>query len=176
MEKLIPYNEKSSSSIQLQADFSVQGKNIFLDYRLTDPGQLVSLNPEQSRTSDVPRKDELWTATCFEAFLRVPGKDSYYEFNFSTDPAWNAYAFTGYRTPQPPAETKDFRLMGLIWKEGHLQVELENLTPYNEFEVSLTAVLQFKDLSKTYWAVAHKGPQPDFHHVDSFVLRRGASL
>ena len=43
------------------------------------------------------RTDELWKATCFEAFLRETGSDAYQEWNFAPSGQWAAYDFTGYR-------------------------------------------------------------------------------
>src|SRR5205085_7961920 len=42
------------------------------------------------------RTDELWRTTCFEAFLRPMGEESYTEWNFATSSTWASYQFTGY--------------------------------------------------------------------------------
>src|SRR5580704_12597995 len=43
------------------------------------------------------RADELWRHTCFEAFIGVPPRIGYYEFNFSPSTQWAAYRFSDYR-------------------------------------------------------------------------------
>ena len=43
------------------------------------------------------RADELWRTTCFEAFLRPVGGESYVELNLSPSERWNAYDFDRYR-------------------------------------------------------------------------------
>jgi hypothetical protein len=35
----------------------------------------------------------------------------------------------------------------------------------------LSCVLDHLDGQKSYWALVHPGPQPDFHHSDSFLLK-----
>jgi len=47
------------------------------------------------------RVDRLWEHTCFEAFIRVDGDPSYYEFNFSLSSEWAAYWFRNYRDGGP---------------------------------------------------------------------------
>src|SRR5215510_91023 len=44
------------------------------------------------------RAAELWQRTCFEAFVRCPATDIYYEFNFAPSTQWAAYQFDGYRS------------------------------------------------------------------------------
>lgn len=46
---------------------------------------------------EAPEGDELWRHTCFEAFLRVDGEESYLEYNVAPSGHWNAYRFEGYR-------------------------------------------------------------------------------
>ena len=40
---------------------------------------------------------KLWRRTCCEAFVRVPGEEAYYEFNFSPSGEWTVYRFSRYR-------------------------------------------------------------------------------
>jgi hypothetical protein len=37
-------------------------------------------------------------------------------------------------------------------------------------EVAITAVIQTRDGTETYWALAHPAPQADFHLRESFIL------
>src|SRR5207253_6068780 len=43
------------------------------------------------------RADDLWQTTCFEAFLRRPGEESYREWNFAPSGQWAAYDLAAYR-------------------------------------------------------------------------------
>ncbi|MEB3264615.1 MAG: hypothetical protein VKJ66_09615 [Synechococcus sp.] len=37
--------------------------------------------------------------------------------------------------------------------------------------IGVTAVLEDRRGGISYWALAHTGPEPDFHRRDSFLLR-----
>jgi hypothetical protein len=39
------------------------------------------------------------------------------------------------------------------------------------WQLGLSAVLEEKDGTKSYWAVAHAAEKPDFHHPDCFAAR-----
>jgi hypothetical protein len=38
------------------------------------------------------------------------------------------------------------------------------------WRLGISAIIEEKDGSKSYWALAHPQGKPDFHHADSFVL------
>lgn len=156
----------------------MQGAELVLEFCLTDPQSLFEV-PHSAATwgaGSVARRDGLWQATCFEAFLQPLGESRYYEFNFALTPAWNAYVFTGYREPQPPQTTAEFVLKAMNWEPAkkHLRVVLENHTGVTRFQAGLTAILQEKSGAKHYYAIAHKGAKPDFHLNESFILQRGS--
>jgi len=179
VEILKPYSsEKHSFSVS--ADVQLQDETISLEFSLQDPQGLFEVPAESLVTSgsQTPRRDELWKATCFEAFLNPVGAEKYYEFNFSFLPAWNVYVFENYRHPQPPPWNGEFLLKNLKWNpmSGHLSIDLENKTQYRKFQVGLTAILAEKNGAKHYYALAHKGAKPDFHLRESFTLIRSASL
>ena len=44
------------------------------------------------------RTEQLWQATCFEAFVRPSAATEYYEFNFAPSTQWAAYRFSAYRS------------------------------------------------------------------------------
>ena len=46
----------------------------------------------------------LWRHTCFEAFIKAPGRTSYHEFNFAPSGQWAAYRFDAYREGMMPAD------------------------------------------------------------------------
>lgn len=178
MQKLISYNENDKVSFSLEAEIQSRGTELVLEYSLKDPEGLFEMPKTAASwtTGEVSRRDGLWQATCFEAFLQPSGSSQYYEFNFALTPAWNAYKFTGYREPQPPQSTEDFVLKAMAWEptKKHLRVVLENKSTASNFNAGLTAILQEKSGLKHYYAVAHKGPKPDFHLIESFILQRGS--
>ena len=116
------------------------------------------------------RADELWKTTCFEAFLRPLGEERYREWNFAPSGDWAAYEFTGYRDGMVPAE---------IDADPYIRME-DNFTWWalgatiavpadTNWQLGLSAVLEEKDGTKSYWALAHPGEKPDFHDPGCFA-------
>ena len=121
------------------------------------------------------RLDGLWRHTCFEAFVRVPGDQAYYEFNLSPSGAWAAYRFDS-----PRAGMADVDLPAPIIRcaESPFQfglvagIDLSLLTELpstRNWRAALSAVIEAKDGSLSYWALAHPEGQPDFHHDSCFA-------
>lgn len=124
-------------------------------------------------TAEPERTDELWTTTCFEAFLKSAGSDSYREWNFAPSGNWAAYDFTGYRdgmskpaiAPPPYIRMED----NFTWWALGATIAANSATPW---QLGLSAVLEEKDGTKSYWAIAHPGgDKPDFHHSDCFAAK-----
>ena len=118
------------------------------------------------------RADELWETTCFEAFVRPLGEESYSEWNFAPSGNWAAYDFTAYREGMKPAE---------VGSPPYVRVE-DNFTWWAlgatiaipadaNWELGLSAVLEEKDGNKSYWALAHGTEKPDFHDPGCFAAR-----
>jgi hypothetical protein len=118
------------------------------------------------------RANELWKTTCFEAFLRSVGEDSYREWNFAPKGNWAAYDFSAYREGMTAAE---------VGSPPYIRVE-DNFTWWTvgatiavdagtKWELGLSAVLEEKDGTKSYWALAHPSEKPDFHAPSCFVAR-----
>ena len=119
------------------------------------------------------RTDGLWRTTCFEAFLRRVGSEMYREWNFAPSGQWAAYDFDAYREGSKEAE---------VAAAPYIRVE-DNLTWWalgatiavpaeRKWELGLSAVLEEKDGTKSYWALAHpNADKPDFHTPDCFVAK-----
>jgi hypothetical protein len=129
------------------------------------------------------RTDELWRHTCFEAFVRRPPGEAYYEFNFAPSTQWAAYQFNGYRSAMRVAtEIGDPRIEVDSGPERYIlraSLELDELlfpTGAGErgegaaWRVGLSAVIEEAGGHRSYWAVAHPQGRPDFHHSDCFAL------
>ncbi len=117
------------------------------------------------------RADQLWQTTCFEAFLRGDGEESYREWNFAPSGQWAAYDFDGYREGMGKADVA----------EPYVRME-DNFTWWalgatiapeadRAWQLGLSAVLEEQDGTKSYWALAHPAGKPDFHHPDCFAAR-----
>lgn len=146
------------------------GGGLRLRYVLSGPLALVKLPDDGAPT----RADGLWQHTCCEAFVAVPGEAGYREFNFSPSGAWAAYRFSDYRStaalPLGPVPTivcrssADHLLVDVVLDAAWLPRE-------TALSIGLCAVVETTDGVRSYWALAHPAPQPDFHHREGFALR-----
>ena len=118
--------------------------------------------------------DNLWRHTCFEAFITAEDHPAYVECNFSPSTAWAAYRFARYRTRMAalvPIEPPRITL-----QKGRDSLVLEAQLRLGEFadrplRIGLTAVIEDKAGSLSYWALRHPRSKPDFHHRGGFILR-----
>jgi hypothetical protein len=118
------------------------------------------------------RADDLWQATCFEAFLRIPGAQGYREWNFAPSTRWAAYDFTSQREGRSDAEVAPPYIRvedNLTWWAlgATIGVDAEAV-----WALGLSAILEEQDGTKSYWALAHPpGDKPDFHAPDCFAAK-----
>jgi hypothetical protein len=117
------------------------------------------------------RTDALWRTTCLELFVGGEG-DAYREFNFSPSGQWAAYAFGARRT-----EMTEFPMdippgIGVREEEdaSFVSVQLPGVGAA-ALRLGITAVIEEKDGTKSYWALRHGGNAPDFHDPDCFVAQ-----
>ena len=160
--------------LEIKGEISLQAHTLTLDYRLT--GDLAGLDlPPANHPPQ--RRDELWRHSCFELFIAASGQPGYHEFNLSPSGNWNCYRFSGYRQGMQ-SETALAALPFTITNtadqlELQLSLDLSQLYPASDsLDIGITAVVQQND-RLSYWALAHPGKQPDFHHRHSFVLTVG---
>jgi len=127
-------------------------------------------------TDDPRRTDELWQTTCFEAFLRPLGSDVYFELNLSPSGNWAAYRFDNYRSgirdariecsPDPDVWCQDGIRMQEATFDFSGEPALDSAVPW---DIGLSAVIEEKDGTKSYWALAHGRGPPDFHNAACFA-------
>jgi hypothetical protein len=113
------------------------------------------------------RRDRLWTTTCFEAFVKTP--KGYHEFNLSPSGQWASYRFDGYRQGMANA-LEAVVVAGLDGAADMVALEGTVPLPPGASHLGLSAVVEAKDGTISYWALAHPSDKPDFHHPDSFTL------
>ena len=129
------------------------------------------------------RQDDLWKATCFEFFFALPNLPEYWEANMSPSGAWNVYHMAAYRRISFREETNiqqlpfDFQKLdakGPINIYLYLLEASMNLSPVlqasQKIQLGITAIIQTKDGTETYWALTHPGTQADFHLRASFMI------
>ncbi len=144
-----------------------------LAYAVTGSIGDLSLPPAASGV----RADELWKHTCFEAFVRRPADDSYFEFNFSPSSHWATYQFDDYREGmRSPGEASaphiEARTSADRYELG-VRVDLSRLPglPMDEaWRLGVSAVIEETNGCKSYWALTHPLGKADFHHADGFSL------
>ena len=146
------------------------------------------------------RADDLWRHTCFEAFVRVGGSDTYHEFNLAPSGAWSCYRFDAYRSGmQPekhvgppviqtysrdqPVSQRDVPYLSvsglagielyptpLFMLEATLDMEETRLPLDAPWHLGLSAVVEERNGTISYWALNHPPGDPDFHNPDCFAL------
>ncbi|HYJ82935.1 MAG TPA: DOMON-like domain-containing protein [Allosphingosinicella sp.] len=120
------------------------------------------------------RSHGLWETTCFEAFLRSRCETAYREFNFSPSGEWAATLLRYYRDLSPPdaalPANPEIQLEALGPDSFELRVDLRTDLPSGPCRLNLAAVIEERDGTKSYWALAHWHGKPDFHHRACFVL------
>ena len=170
---LIPFPAPDIPALSVTGKLSLDKHLLMLKYSLSGNIEevllpLVSLTPT--------RKDQLWKATCFEFFLAIKDQPGYWEFNMSPSGDWNAYRMDVYRRVGFRQENTISQLLFEFRRrlDGYLldvSVDLASLIePGDELEMAVTAILQTRNGSETYWALAHRASQPDFHLRESFIL------
>ncbi|MEW6600664.1 MAG: DOMON-like domain-containing protein [Nitrospirota bacterium] len=160
------------SGLRLKASIKRDSDIFTLGYTLTGPVAGLGLPAAARKTS---RKKALWEDTCFELFLGVRNSPRYWEFNISPAGDWNVYRFNDYRKDmqEEPAinslpviiehSPEAFRLF--------VNINLEVIIPADKVvEAALSAVIKQVNGPATYWALEHKGPRPDFHRRDGFII------
>ncbi len=119
----------------------------------------------------------LWQRTCFEVFVRGGKGAAYVEGNFSPSWEYAFYGFTGYRAGMTPNTDAADPQIGL--DAAHVQfaleatVDLARIAPDlvgQDWIIGLSAVIENTNGYKSYFALAHPGGAPDFHHPACFAL------
>ena len=120
------------------------------------------------------RRDDLWKTTCFELFLWPVGSQSYFEFNLSPSSEWAAYHFIGYREGMAELnlQVEPYVDRGTPPDDFVIEADVDlSDVPGSALKMGLSAVIEEKDGTKSYWALRHPpGDRPDFHHPDCFAL------
>jgi hypothetical protein len=146
------------------------------------------------------RADDLWRHTCFEAFVRIGDSSQYHEFNLAPSGEWSCYRFDDYRHGMAADRNVDPPGIGTYLRRKPLDLEHRDgltaagmdpldrfktpffsltgtlemertLLPLDEpWHLGLSAVIEERNGTLSYWALAHPPGQPDFHHQDCFAL------
>lgn len=122
------------------------------------------------------RGDELWSHTCFEAFIRASSGAKYYEFNFAPSTQWAAYRFNGYRDGMSVATEINEAPIEVTAGSDRFTLQasvpidrLLALSAKTPWRLGLSTVIEDRAGRMSYWALAHPPGKPDFHHMDCFA-------
>jgi hypothetical protein len=170
---LIPFLDANVPDITIKGRILRQNNLLTIHYALAGKIEDIFL---PSPSVNPSRKDDLWKTTCLEFFLAVKNLPQYWEFNISPSRDWNVYYMDAYRRigfrqeasiqwfdSEMQKSTNVFLLNAAVDLNPIIQVE-------QMLEVGVTAVIQTKEGSETYWALTHPAPEADFHLRQSFLL------
>lgn len=165
---LLPHPATPPRAVQaIACEIRRRGADLDLRYRIAgDPSALVLPPPAAPH-----RTDDLWRTTCLELFVAGEGS-AYAEFNFAPSGQWAAYGFTGRRAGMAPLAMVEAPLsdLGTTPDAVILTVRLAGIGT-GPFRLGITAVVEERDGTKSYWALCHGGDAPDFHDPDCFVAQ-----
>ena len=168
-------------SLTISGTLSRVGDVLSVVYRLG--GDLDAIALPNLNTAEPPapsRTDRLWEQTCFEFFVAAgPEKsdqDGYWEFNLSPTGDWNVFALQGYRSGLKEEAAIMELPFTLRVSQDELRLEiavnLARLLPAEiPWRLGVSAVAVLSDGTETFWAIAHPGPQADFHSAGSFAIQ-----
>lgn len=173
---LVPFEPRQRPILLVSAEFVWHEEGLLeLSYGLRSRGD-SNLNDVQlpEKAISPKRCNELWTNTCFEAFMAKPSQNRYWELNVSPSGHWNLYSHEEYRRglkQELDVEPPTISMQGCS-RGFRCDIDL-NLSPWLPGEgcpeLSLAAVIRHADSSLSYWAIRHSGQIPDFHDRRSFV-------
>ena len=172
--KLVPFpTQDLLPNIKLSGRIDRQNEMLSIEYQLQGDLNAIAIDPPTVIPS---RKFELWTATCFEFFIGIPGNSDYWEFNLAPSGDWNVFHLDNYHQGlQNELEftslpfTSDRQANSLLLT---LTFNLSKIIPVERaVEISVTTVIKSHPHEISYWALTHSGTAADFHQRDSFIIK-----
>ena len=177
--RLIPFERSIPAGVQINAEL-VWRREGWLDLSygvLTRAAKGIGALKLPTGLKDGPqqgeRKDDLWTTTCFEAFLAAPGEQRYWEVNLAANGDWAIYRFDDYRSGQTRQELSMPPRLRLQRGAHSMRLDARiSLAPWWTQgvcpDMGLTAVIDRGQDGLSHWALCH-GRQADFHDRSTFL-------
>jgi len=164
--------------------FSVQGSMAYhppwLSVHFAVHGPVDDLMVPRVKQSP-ERQHQLWEHTCFEVFFAPVARPQYWEINVSPGGNWNTYRFDHYRRGMHVEPLLHVAQIESHVDPGdtlsmHFQMDVSRLVSahtldQDDLECSPCCILVDRAQHKSYWAMDHQPPRPDFHRRASFALR-----
>lgn len=160
------------------------GHQIHLSYDLHVVGPIDEIlwnssiqTPANSNKHEL-RKNELWKNTCFEFFLApdLEKTSPYLEMNINSSNEWNLYALSAYRENLQEISLSSIKELPLLTihkktsEEMLVNIKTSLELPWIGKHMGSTLILESTMGFKSYWALDHCSPQPDFHNKASFKI------
>ena len=169
---LYPFpSTEAPANLKITGNIARDENLLTISYTILGDIQQVNIAPAETPQ----RLHELWQNTCFEFFLGAKNSPGYWEFNLSPARHWNIYRFDNYR--QGMEEETAFTTLPFTVKHNSdsfdlaLDINLDKIIPVEQpIEVAITTVVKSTNGDVSYWALSHKGAEPDFHLRESFVV------
>lgn len=172
---LQPFRRQDAGDLSVSGHLARNGNRLSVAWRLAGTLDAVSI-PEPSPRPG--RRSHLWEDTCFELFLVPAGSNRYWEINVAPSGDWNVFAFDGYRAGMREEQGVGSLPFVLERTGNELSIALDaDMGPIiaagADWQAGVSAVIRRLAGGLSYWALRHRGPRPDFHRRDSFVLFLG---
>ncbi len=171
---LVPHPDCPSNAVRsIAVTARRDGDRLSLTYRVAGAiGDVLWPAPAESGF-----RDELWRHSCFEAFVGDEGTSRYVELNIAPSTEWAAYDFDEHRTGMRRAAGA--MVSEVAWQPGVEVAELRATADLPglagvDWDVALTTVIEERDGTKSFWALAHPAGPEDFHDRDCFTARLAA--
>jgi hypothetical protein len=171
---LYPFSIEPNSP-QLKINGRVDRSNgiLSIEYRLHGDLTSVAILPPNPAPT---RKFGLWEHTCFEFFIGAPGEPNYWEFNLSPSGDWNVFGLEDYRQGLRAESTFTELPFKIDLQVDTLSLsgawDLSKIIPAEcELAIAIATVVKFDRDEISYWALTHKGTEPNFHLRDSFIIK-----
>ena len=177
--RLVPFEPSLPQGLQVNASLSwlISGP-LTLSFEVLNQNALTELVlPLQvidGEQRNGVRRDGLWTTTCFEAFLGLPGESRYWEINLAANGDWAVYRFNDCRSGQEDQTQTAPPLVHLRRWQHQLGLEASlDLSPWWPQDtcpdIALTTVLDRGDKGLSHWAISHPSDRADFHQRSAFL-------
>lgn len=170
---LVPYFQNQTANLRVKAELDWTGQNtIQIKFSLIgDISHLTEVDP--SKASIGARRDGLWEATCFEAFLSDSTNTQYWELNVNSKGDWNVFHFEDYRKGKREELRSTCQFFGTTQNESQLSLECAwdvSELALTDGRLGVTMIANFKNGEKNFFALSHESDKPDFHNRSSFRL------
>lgn len=155
----------------ITADIRATAHGCEAEFRMVgDPSQIVIPQVQPGE-----RTDYLWKTTCLEIFWQPAGGTYYREFNLSPSSHWAAYDFDDFREGMRDAPVEAMSVAcshGSANGEGELVLKAAIAASLpTPAQVALNAIVENKDGSMQYWALAFPEGRYEFHSEVCRALR-----